>query len=44
MNGFIESLGLGIDTNFTIRFDFDSQACNSISNRFNIDYFGYQLQ
>jgi len=38
-------LGLGIDTNFTIRFDFDSQACSSIQFRFkSILIFGHQLQ
>ncbi len=31
------TVGLGIETNFTIRFDFDSQACNSIRFRLRFD-------
>lgn len=34
-------IGLGIDTNFTVRFDFDSHARDSILIRFNIDSFGH---
>lgn len=42
-------LGLGIDTDFTIQFDSDSQACDSIPLRLNsisiiLDMFHYQIQ
>jgi len=36
-------VGLGIDTNFTIWFDFDSQACNSIRFWFWFDSIQYWL-